>query len=148
MIGTGTGGSGDAVGRRAGHAQIVRCWGDAMSVNPYPPIVLHNAIVVAASIGVSRYFRKTYVAVPFGFAVGLAASLLWRHINFSFYVGWRDLFFEPIFAGHLWRYWPNAEKILGFLFNWVLPSVLGCAGVYMYQKWGRRTGAETKNPST
>ena len=92
-------------------------------LDPFPPIILHNLIVVGLAIGASRIIRNRHLAVAVAFLCGLAASLLWRHIGFEFEAGWRDLLYEPVFEGKLWRYL-DKEGVIGFVLNWILPITL------------------------
>ena len=86
------------------------------------------------SVIIYYLYHSRSIAVSLGFIFGLVASLLWRQINFEFWVGWEDLLYEPIFKGHLWRYFPDAEKILGVVLNWILPVVLSYAVVSVIKK--------------
>ena len=111
----------------------------AVIVDPVPPILLHNVIIVALAVFVWVLSRKRHFAVALAFVAGMGVSLLWRNVGLDFAIGWRDLLYEPVFEGDLFRHPFDLDPAVGFLATWLLPFALAHCAVALWKgQWDKR----------
>jgi len=104
-------------------------------INPFPPGILHSAIVAAAALVIFSFLPKRHLAVLLGLVVGLCASLLWRQVNFTFARSWDHFIYRPlrdfsIFDALFWRPPVDWAYCLFLALYWLLPIIVAYVGIW------------------
>jgi hypothetical protein len=106
----------------------------ATVLNPLPALLFQVGSVALAALLLGRFIHRRVFVVPIAFLVGSLAFFCAGHVRNDFGAVWEDLFWEPIFEGHLVRNFPHGESNMGFVMFWLIP--LGLA--YWITGWASR----------
>jgi len=92
----------------------------ATLINPLPAFGVHVGFVALAAFVLGLFVHRRVFVVPIAFLAGSLGLFFTRHL-YHFRAQWNDLFWEPVFQGHLLRHFPDAESIVGFVMHWLIP---------------------------